>query len=79
MYEPWVLDIDLSSSAEDPSDPDYPNAGKLTKHSTKRQRTGWAMVSIVQSQICLRKLFAQYLDDQSDEGMILFVKLLTWR
>lgn len=75
MYEPWVLDIDLSASGVEESvsalDPDYPHSGKLTKYSTKQQRTGRAMVSIVQSTTCIRKMFAEYLKDQSIEGMVI--------
>ncbi|KAF8957732.1 hypothetical protein BDZ97DRAFT_1924345 [Flammula alnicola] len=66
MYEPWALDIDLFSTEEDPTDPDFPNNGKLTKHATKIQRTGRAMIAAVQSkEDCLRGFWANYLKDLS--------------
>jgi len=69
MYEPWVLKINLSSITGDASDPDFPNAGKLTKFSTKPARTGIAMVTIVQSkEICIRGFWADYLMDKSLTG-----------
>lgn len=72
MYEPWVLKIDLSSIAGDASDPDFPNAGKLTKHSTKPARTGIAMVTLIQSEeICIRGFWADYLKDKSLTGALL--------
>lgn len=69
MYEPWVLKIDLSSTAGDATDPDFPNAGKLTKYSTKPARTGIAMVTVIQSkEICIREFWADYLKDRSLTG-----------
>jgi hypothetical protein len=71
MYEPWVKDIDLTApNVNCISDPDHPNTQKLTIHSKKRDRTGVAMLSIIQNeQECLRWLFANYLDDQSLNGI----------
>jgi len=69
MYEPWVLDIDLSTIEENGSDPDFPNAGKLTKYSTKFARTGVAMIRVVQSkELCIRGFWADYLKDESVTG-----------
>lgn len=69
MYEPWVLKIDLSSITGDASDPDFPNAGKLTKYSKKSARTGIAMITVVQSkEICIRGFWADYLKDKSLTG-----------
>jgi hypothetical protein len=54
MYELWVLDIDLSTIEENNSDPNFPNAGKLTKYSTKFTWTGVAMIHVVQSkELCI--------------------------
>ncbi|KAF9555907.1 hypothetical protein CPC08DRAFT_642227 [Agrocybe pediades] len=71
MYEPWVMNIELT---DDPvqytSDPDYPNGGELGKHSTKNARTGTAMVKLIQStETCIRKFWAEYLNDTSPAGM----------
>ena len=61
MYEPWVKDIDLTApNINCTSDPDHPNTQKLTIHSKKRDRTGVAMLSIIQNeQECLRQLFGK--------------------
>ena len=71
MYEPWVKDIDLTfPSINCTSDPDHPNVQKLTIHSKKRDRTGVAMVMIVQNEEeCLRGLFGNYFNDQSPNGI----------
>lgn len=70
MYEPWVkeLDLGLVSLEARMADPDCPMAGTLTPSSTKRDRTGYMIVLIIQTLVCLRLLFARYLMDHSDEG-----------
>ena len=69
MYEPWVLDIDLSTIEENSSDPDFPNAGKLTKYPTKSAWTAVAMIRVVQSkELCIRGFWADYLNDESATG-----------
>lgn len=77
MYEPWVLDIDLTATPNESGDPDLPNSGKLTKNSTKNQRTGHAMINLIQSkESCIRNFFAQYLADESPEGKTVFLKFI---
>lgn len=75
MYEPWVKEIDLTAvEAEAASDPDHPNVPKLTEHSTKKARTGVAMIKIIQlERECLRRLFAAYLKDVAPDGTYMFV------
>jgi len=70
MYEPWVKTIDLAAVDVDTvSDPDHPNVPKLTVHSTKLARTGVAMVKIIQlKQECLRRLYADYLNNMTLDG-----------
>lgn len=71
MYEPWVMTIDLSAIDFHITDPDHPNIAKLTKFSTKQERTGIAMIRITQSHTkCLREMFADYLIDDSPDGML---------
>ena len=55
MYEPWVKSIDLASIEVDTiSDPDHPTVPKLTDRSTKRERSGIAMIKIIQLEgVCL--------------------------
>lgn len=84
MYESWAITIDLDNSAIDfTSDPDHPNVTKLSIHSTKQQRTGGAILTIIQSvEICLRILFAKYLADMSLDGtsvifLDIYVQILT--
>lgn len=72
MYEPWVMDIKISDeeiTVSESMDPDYPNAGKLTKYSTKAERTGVTMIKVIHCTIlCLRRLWANYLGDKTAEG-----------
>lgn len=67
LYEPWVLDIDLSEILETLNDPDQP-VGKITKFSSKQARTGVESIRMIQLDICLRRLQAKYLDDKTPEG-----------
>jgi len=68
MYEPWVMDVDLSVVDFTVSDPDHPIVMKLSKTSNKQERTGMAMIKIIQSKGCLRNAYAQYLEDTSPDG-----------
>jgi len=69
MYEPWVKEMDLTAINIDSMDPDYPNAGTLTKFSKKQARTGVAMIKCVCESACLRKTFADYLNDTTPHGL----------
>jgi hypothetical protein len=55
MFEPWALDVkfDIPELALD--DPDQPIDGVVKKNSSKRERTGHAMIRYVRSKTCLRK------------------------
>lgn len=81
MYEPWVKDIDLTAvSALATVDPDHPNVTTLSLHATKRDRTGVAMIRIIQmEEVCIRQMFGDYVLDQSLQGALislLFKRLL---
>lgn len=70
MYEPWVNEIDLTEiDFHVDSDPDHPITRELPLHSTKQARLGLAMIKFIQFEVCLRLLFAVYLEDQSLEGL----------
>ena len=71
MYEPWALEIDLSDVPKAfANDPDSPVVEELTAYSNKMDRTGYAMLFIIQAfWFCLRAYFAEYLGDNSDDGM----------
>ena len=70
MYEPWVMNIDLSAIKISSTDPDHPNIDKLGKNSTKQARTGIAMIKIVQLvDDCFRGMSADYLGDKTPDGM----------
>lgn len=69
MFESWLLPITLDEVNIDfVTDPDHPNVSQLTIRSTKQERTGGAIITILQSDICLRILFAKYLADVSLDG-----------
>lgn len=69
MYEPWVMTIDSSSIAIETSDPDHPIVEQLTKFSTKQQRTGKAMVRVIQLPLeCLRGMWRDYAADKALDG-----------
>lgn len=71
MYESWVKSIDLTAIEVDTvSDPDHPTVPKLSVHPTKKERSGIAMIKIIQLENeCLRKLYASYLNDTASDGM----------
>ena len=73
MHEPWVQKIDCSVVDVDTlTDPDQPIVSKLSVHSTKQDRTGIAMIMIIQQdKKCLRELFANYLQDKSVDGELM--------
>ena len=69
MYESWAKTVDITMKINTVSDPDQPVAINLSDHSTKRDRTGVAMLQLIQrDQECLRKLLAEYLNDTSPDG-----------
>lgn len=68
LYEPWVKTADLSSLAQDLSDPDQPLQA-LTKTSKKPERTGVAMYRLIQSSDCIRRFFANYLCDDTPTAL----------
>ena len=66
------MSIDLTTIEVDTiSDPDHPTVPKLSDHPTKKERTGVAMIKIIQSEDkCLRKLYASFLKDRASDGML---------
>jgi hypothetical protein len=73
MYEHWVMKIDLSKINFTVTNPDHPNVEKLNKTATKQECTGIAMIKIIQSTECLRKMYAEYLGDKTPEGEWLII------
>ncbi|KAJ2930420.1 hypothetical protein H1R20_g6675, partial [Candolleomyces eurysporus] len=72
MYEGWVLKTDIHAVGGDIAlDPDHPLADKLGVNASKEDRTGWAMLHVIQSASCLHSLFADYLNDKSIRGMFI--------
>ncbi|SJL07927.1 uncharacterized protein ARMOST_11285 [Armillaria ostoyae] len=71
MYEPWALTADLSDfPLDDGKDPDRPRE-KLTKYSTKEQRTSVAMLHLIQrAEECIRHFFSHYLADKTDDAVL---------
>ena len=67
LYKPWAATADLSSLTQDLDDPDQP-LQVLTKTSKKPDRTGVAMYRLIQSSTCIRRIFADYLHDQTPTG-----------
>lgn len=74
MVEPWVFEYDLVAREEcyqNIEDPDRPFSPVSTrKVSTKMERCGLAMISLVQSDNCIRRFFGDYLGDTSPTGEI---------
>ncbi|KAG1765404.1 hypothetical protein EDD22DRAFT_845388 [Suillus occidentalis] len=68
MVETWALDVELMEEHTDDSDPDKPYAGILKKNSSKKDRTGCAVLRYAQSTTCLWECFAKYLGDQTPTG-----------
>lgn len=64
------MNIDLRAINFSVSNPDHPNVEKLSKISKKQERTGIAMIKIIQSTDCIRKMFADYLGDKSSDGRL---------
>ncbi|KAF8452791.1 P-loop containing nucleoside triphosphate hydrolase protein [Boletus edulis BED1] len=69
MVEPWALGLTLAEDQQSASDPDRPYAGMVKKNASKQDRTSYASLRFAQSQTCLRKFFAEYLDDRSLEAL----------
>ena len=78
MYEPWVPDVKLETLCLDAEDPDRPHAGTIKKNSAKQDRTGRAMIQLVQSTTCLREFFNEYLDDRTSSGTRSTHEELVW-
>ncbi|KAH0826952.1 hypothetical protein J3R83DRAFT_4610 [Lanmaoa asiatica] len=68
MYEPWVLDVKLDTLHLDAEDPDRPYAETVKTNSSKHNRTGFAMIQLIQSTTCLREFFNEYLDDHTSSA-----------
>jgi superfamily II DNA helicase RecQ len=68
LYKPWAMATDISSVAEDLDDPDRPLQA-ITKTSKKPERTGVAMYRLIQTSSCMRKFFANYLADETPNGV----------
>lgn len=72
MYEPWALLADLSTASPNfESDPNHPLVEALGVRPHKEERTGWAMLFIIQMfNICIWALFAHYLNNTTNDGLL---------
>lgn len=67
LYEPWVIDTDISNDTRTLSDPDEPLA-QISDSSSKAERTGTSIYRHFQSKGCQRKDYATYMGDRTSEG-----------
>jgi hypothetical protein len=70
MYEGWVEDLDISdiTAEERQEDPDRTFFLSHKKNTTKKDRAGIASITCIQSEECIRRIFAVYLNDTTPEG-----------
>jgi hypothetical protein len=74
IYEPWIDDVDISAvpNEELEEDPDRPFDLSGKKYPTKMERTGIFSIKMLQDKtVCLRQHFADYLHDDSPNGLLL--------
>jgi superfamily II DNA helicase RecQ len=72
LYEPWVLQVNLSNISKcDDRDPDHPVL-RLSKNATKQERIGIASIRLMQSNNCIRSLMASYFDNQTETSTYFF-------
>ncbi|KAF4618102.1 hypothetical protein D9613_012643 [Agrocybe pediades] len=69
FFDEKVLHISEREFTGDVQDPDRPRT-KLTSNSDYLERAPLSGVHLVQTESCLRKFFAEYLDDKSPEAML---------
>ena len=71
LYELWVLQVDIAAVKDryGKHEPDHP-ISRLSKTSTKRERTGIAIMQLMQSKDCIREIAAVYFNDQADTGTL---------
>lgn len=70
FHEAWSNEIhqdDYEHTDEFRNDPDRPRA-ELRECSKRQERAPHSLIKLVQSDTCMRAMFAQYLDDDSDSG-----------
>jgi superfamily II DNA/RNA helicase len=80
MFEDWVDEVDISEvpAEELDEDPDRPFELTYKKYPTKLERTGIHSIQTLQSsnKNCLRKIFAEYLNDSTSTGMFIIKSCL---
>ncbi|KAJ7597960.1 P-loop containing nucleoside triphosphate hydrolase protein [Mycena floridula] len=70
FYDPWVLDIELSEfDSGDLDDPDRPRRD-LKKTSSAKERAALSSVRLMREHTCIRKFFADYLNDVAPDALI---------
>ncbi|KAF8169076.1 P-loop containing nucleoside triphosphate hydrolase protein, partial [Pholiota molesta] len=67
FYESWALEIDEDEYMEG-TDPDRPRA-KLGVHSRAQERAPLSAIQLVRCRTCLRKFYADYLDDCAENAL----------
>ena len=70
LYEPWVLQVDIAAVKDryGEREPDHP-ISRLSKTSTKRERTGVASIHLMQSKDCIQEIAAIYFNDWAETSV----------
>jgi len=76
FHEAWALDIQEKDYTGDINDPDRPQKD-LRASSRRQERAPLSGIRLVQSRACLRRFYADYLDDKSPEGLRCHLVLIT--
>ena len=66
FHEPWASEIDEEEFA-DGTDPDRPRAD-LGTNARRQERAPLSGVRLVKCRTCLRRYYADYLNDKTDSG-----------
>ena len=77
FFEAWALSINENEYTGDVLDPDRPRKD-LRISSRRIERAPLSGIRLVQSKPCLRRFYANYLDDKSPEGPYLFLTFCTY-
>ena len=68
FHEAWALDIQEEDYTGDINDPDRPQKD-LRSSSRRQERAPLSGIRLVQSSACIRRFYADYLDDKAPEGL----------
>ena len=73
MYEPWVMEVDISNvpAGELEEDPDRPFCVDGKKYQNKISRTSIHCIRTIQCLTCICSSFTTYLQDKTPEGQLI--------